>query len=125
MAPLTLVIGNKNYSSWSLRAWLFLKHCGLAFSEVVVPLDTADTHAAIDKYGPTRKVPVLRQGELTVWDSLAICEYVAELTGKGWPRAPSARAVARAVCAEMHSGFSALRSQWPMNARALSTAVRR
>jgi glutathione S-transferase len=120
MAPLTLVIGNKNYSSWSLRAWLFLKHSGLAFDEVVIRLDTPDTHAQIARYGPSRRVPVLRQGELAVWDSFAICEYVAELTGKGWPQTPAVRAVARAVCAEMHSGFANLRSQWPMNARALN-----
>ena len=118
MAPLTLVIGNKNYSSWSLRAWLFMKHAGIAFDEVVIALDTASTHEEIEKYGPSGRVPVLRHGELTVWDSLAICEYVAELIGTGWPQERAARAVARAVCAEMHSGFNNLRTLWPMNARA-------
>ena len=118
MAPFTLVIGNKNYSSWSLRAWLFLKHSGLALEEIVIPLDTPDTHAEIDKHSPSGRVPLLRHGDLRVWDSLAICEYVAELTGKGWPTAREARAVARSVCAEMHSSFSTLRSLWPMNARA-------
>ncbi len=118
MAPLTLVIGNKNYSSWSLRAWLFMKHAGLEFEEILVVLDTAGTREQIDRYGPSGRVPVLRHGKLCVWDSLAICEYVAELTGKGWPQAREARAVARAVCAEMHSGFTTLRSLWPMNARA-------
>ena len=118
MAALTLVIGNKNYSSWSLRAWLLLKHVGAQFEELLVPLNTETTHDLMDAYGPSGRVPVLRDGALTVWDSLAICEYVAELTGKGWPRAPAARAVARSVCAEMHSGFSTLRSMWPMNARA-------
>jgi glutathione S-transferase len=118
MAALTLVIGNKNYSSWSLRAWLLMKHVGAQFEEVLVPLDTDTTHEFLDRYGPSGRVPVLRDGELTVWDSLAICEYVAELTGKGWPRAPAARAVARSVCAEMHAGFGTLRSMWPMNARA-------
>ncbi|HTC16755.1 MAG TPA: glutathione S-transferase family protein [Steroidobacteraceae bacterium] len=118
MAPLTLVIGNKNYSSWSLRAWLFLKHVGLDFEEIVVPLDTPQTRETIERYGPSGRVPVLQHGELRVWDSLAICEYGAELAGKGWPQAPAARAVARAVAAEMHSGFTNLRSLWPMNARA-------
>ena len=118
MAPLTLVIGNKNYSSWSLRAWLLMKHVGVAFDEVVIALDTATTHDEIDRYGPSGRVPVLLHGELRVWDSLAICEYVAELTGKGWPQAREARAVARSVCAEMHSGFTNLRTLWPMNARA-------
>jgi glutathione S-transferase len=118
MAPLTLVIGNKNYSSWSLRAWLFLKHMGLEFEEVVVPLDTPETRDALERYGPSGRVPVLHHGALRVWDSLAICEYVAELTGKGWPQAPAARATARSICAEMHSGFTTLRSLWPMNARA-------
>ena len=118
MAPVTLVIGNKNYSSWSLRAWLFLKHAGLAFQETVIALDTPDAREEIEKHSPSGRVPLLRHGELRVWDSLAICEYVAELTGKCWPDDRAARAVARAVCAEMHSGFSALRSLWPMNARA-------
>jgi glutathione S-transferase len=118
MAPLTLVIGNKNYSSWSLRAWLFMKHVGVEFQEILVALDTADTRDQLDRYGPSGRVPVLRQGKLCVWDSLAICEYVQELSGKGWPQAREARAVARSVCAEMHSGFTTLRSLWPMNARA-------
>ena len=118
MAPLTLVIGNKNYSGWSLRPWLFMKHVGLEFQELMVPLDTPETREQIDRYTPSGRVPVLRQGTLCVWDSLAICEYIAELSGKGWPQAPEVRAVARAVCAEMHSGFSTLRSLWPMNARA-------
>ena len=118
MAPLTLIIGNKNYSSWSLRPWLFMKHVGLEFEEILVPLDTPDTREQIDRYTPSGRVPVLRQGTLCVWDSLAICECVAEISGKGWPQAREARAVARAVCAEMHSGFATLRSLWPMNARA-------
>jgi glutathione S-transferase len=118
MAQLTLIIGNRNYSSWSLRAWLQLKHAGVEFNEIVIPLDTPDTHDEIDKYGPSGHVPVLRHGELTLWDSLAICEYVAELSGKGWPQQREARAVARSVSAEMHSGFTNLRMLWPMNARA-------
>lgn len=118
MAPPTLVIANKNYSSWSLRAWLFMKHAGIEFQEVVIPLDTPETHEQIDRYSPSGRLPVLRLGKLCVWDSLAICEYVAELTGAGWPKTGEARAVARAVSAEMHSGFTTLRSLWPMNARA-------
>ena len=118
MAPLSLIIGNKNYSSWSLRPWLFMKHVGLEFQEILIPLDTPETRDQIDRHTPSGRVPVLRQGTLCVWDSLAICEYVAELSGKGWPQAREARAVARAVCAEMHSSFSTLRSLWPMNARA-------
>jgi len=118
MASLTLVIGNKNYSSWSLRPWLFMKHQGIAFDEILIPLDTPSTRENIDKYGPSGRVPVLRKGELAIWDSLAICEYIAELTGSGWPKAPEARAVARSVSAEMHSGFLNLRTLWPMNARA-------
>ena len=118
MAPLTLIIGNKNYSSWSLRPWLFMKHMSVEFQEFLIPLDTPETREQIDHYTPSGRVPVLRQGTLCVWDSLAICEYTAELCGRGWPQAREARAVARAACAEMHSGFSTLRSLWPMNARA-------
>jgi len=97
---------------------MLLKHLGLAFSEQVLPLDTPEFARDIVKYSPTRRVPILRHGDLLVWDSLAICEYACELAGAGWPVERGARAVARAVCAEMHSGFSALRTQWPMNARA-------
>jgi len=118
MAPLSLVIGNKNYSSWSLRAWIFLKHAGVEFQEILVRLDAAETREQIDRYGPSGRVPVLRHGNVCVWDSLAICEYVAELSGIGWPKAREARAMARSVSAEMHSGFTTLRSLWPMNARA-------
>ena len=118
MAQLTLAVGNKNYSSWSLRAWLALTHLGVEFAEVVIPLDQEDSNEHIDRYGPSGRVPVLRARELTVWDSLAICEYAAELTGRGWPRAMEARALARSVAAEMHSGFPTLRALWPMNARA-------
>jgi glutathione S-transferase len=118
MAALTLVIGNKNYSSWSLRAWLLAKHLGVVFDEIVIALDSTETREQIEQHSPSGRVPLLRDGELRVWDSLAICEYLAELTGRGWPQAREARAVARAVCAEMHSGFSTLRSLWPMNARA-------
>jgi glutathione S-transferase len=118
MAALTLVIGNRNYSSWSLRAWLLLKHLGLEFEEIVIPLDHPETREQIEHYSPSGRVPLLRHGDLRVWDSLAICEYAAELAGAGWPRPREARAVARSVCAEMHSSFPTLRSLWPMNARA-------
>jgi glutathione S-transferase len=115
---LLLTIGNKNYSSWSLRPWILMKHLGLAFEERLMPLDTPEFARDIAAVSPTRRVPFLKHGALLVWDSLAICEYVCELAGRGWPADPAARAVARSVCAEMHAGFSILRSQWPMNARA-------
>ena len=118
MGELLLTIGNKNYSSWSLRPWILMKHLGLAFDERLMPLDTPEFARDIAAASPTRRVPFLKHGALLVWDSLAICEYVCELAGRGWPSDRSARAVARSVCAEMHSGFSILRSQWPMNARA-------
>src|SRR5690349_2188644 len=118
MSELVLTIGNQNYSSWSLRPWILMKHLGLAFSARVLPLDTPDFASTVAAISPTRRVPVLRHGELLIWDSLAICEYACELAGRGWPSERAARAVARSVCAEMHSGFGSLRSQWPMNARA-------
>jgi len=118
MDDLRLTIGNKNYSSWSLRPWILMKHLGLEFSERQIPLDTAEFADRIAALSPTRRVPVLEHGHLRIWDSLAICEYVCELAGAGWPRERGTRAVARAVSAEMHSGFSILRSQWPMNTRA-------
>ena len=116
---LTLVIGNKNYSSWSLRPWLYLKQQGIAFSEVNVSLYQGDYKAQLARYTPAGKVPVLVDGATTVWDSLAILEYLAErFTDKpGWPAAPEARALARSVSAEMHSGFQALRQNLCMNVR--------
>lgn len=120
MPALTLVIGNKNYSSWSLRAWLFLKHTGAPFHEIRIPLDQPDTQARIKQYSPAGRVPVLVADGVTVWDSLAICEYLSEavLGGTGWPADSASRAVARSVSAEMHSGFKALRGELPMNCRA-------
>ena len=120
MSELTLVIGNRNYSSWSLRAWLALRMSGLEFDEVAIQLDTPDTHARIREYSPGGLVPALRHGTLTVWESLAICEYVAELApgARLWPADPAARAVARSVSCEMHAGFRALRDALPMNIRA-------
>ncbi|HZO22248.1 MAG TPA: glutathione S-transferase family protein [Steroidobacteraceae bacterium] len=118
MSELHLITGNKNYSSWSLRAWICLKHLGIPFRETLVRLDQAQFKEQVARYGPTGRVPVLLDGELSIWDSLAICEYAAEVAGRGWPADRAARAIARSVCAEMHSGFTSLRAQWPMNARA-------
>ena len=118
MNEMLLTMGNKNYSSWSLRPWILMKHLEIAFSERVLPLDTPEFSRDIAALSPTKRVPVLQHGTLLLWDSLAICEYVCEIAGRGWPRERPARAVARAACAEMHAGFSILRSQWPMNARA-------
>ena len=118
MDDLLLTMGNKNYSSWSLRAWMLMKHLGLEFAERVLPLDTPEFARDVGTTSPTRRVPILRHGGLLIWDSLAICEYACELAGGGWPTDRAARAVARSACAEMHAGFSILRSQWPMNARA-------
>jgi glutathione S-transferase len=120
-----LIIGNKNYSSWSLRAWLLLAAHGLPFEELRIPLDILETPALMAKWTPAGRVPVLHDGVLSLWDSLAICEYVSEkyLGGMGWPKDPSARALARSCCAEMHSGFFALRNQLPMNCRARGRMV--
>jgi glutathione S-transferase len=114
-----LVIGSKNYSSWSLRPWLLLRAFGVAFEEILLPLDTPEFHARIGEYSPTGRVPVLHDGELRVWDSLAIAEYANErfLAGRGWPADSAARATARSISAEMHSGFAALRNELPMNCR--------
>jgi glutathione S-transferase len=118
MPEFTLVIGSRNYSPWSLRAWIAMKHLGLAFREVQLRLDAPDFKETVAQFGPSGRVPVLRHGATTVWDSLAICEYLAEVTGRGWPTDRAARAFARSVSAEMHSGFVNLRTEWPMNARA-------
>lgn len=114
---LTLVVGNKCYSSWSLRPWLALRHHGIDFEEVTIPLDRPDTKAEILKHSPAGKVPVLIDGDVTVWDSLAILEHVAERFPEAmlWPEERRARAVARSVSAEMHAGFMALRRAMPMN----------
>ena len=114
-----LVIGSKNYSSWSLRPWLLLRAFDVAFDEILLPLDTPEFYARIGNYSPTGRVPVLHDGEVRVWDSLAIAEYANErwLGGRGWPADVAARAHARAISAEMHSGFSALRMELPMNCR--------
>ena len=115
----TLIIGNKTYSSWSLRPWLLMRHYGLSFDEVVLPLDTPEFFARIRDYSPTGRVPSLHVGEEWIWDSLAICETVNErwLDGRAWPAEPRARAAARSASCEMHSGFAALRKQLPMNCK--------
>ena len=117
MAELTLVIGNKNYSSWSLRPWLLLKQAGIAFREIYIPTHTAQTRAAILEHSPAGRVPVLHDGSVTVWESLAICEYLAEQfpDKQLWPTDRGARALARSVATEMHAGFGALRSNMVMN----------
>ncbi|MEJ2631361.1 MAG: glutathione S-transferase family protein [Acidihalobacter sp.] len=115
----TLVIGNRNYSSWSLRAWLFMRQNQVPFTELRVALGHQDTADKLREYSASGLVPVLLESDLHLWDSLAICEYVSEchLDGRGWPADQRARAVARAACAEMHSGFPCLRQHLPMNLR--------
>ncbi len=119
MVRYTLVIGNKNYSSWSLRAWLAMRQAGIVFDEVRVPLFEEGYKASIQAYSPAGKVPTLVAGNITVWESLAICEFLAERHPETrlWPADVAARAHARAICAEMHAGFSALRNAMPMNIR--------
>ncbi|HZW47611.1 MAG TPA: glutathione S-transferase family protein [Microvirga sp.] len=112
----TLVIANKCYSSWSLRPWLLMKQLGVAFDEITIPLDLPDTKEQVLKYSPAGKVPILIDGEATVWESIAIMEYVGEAFGAPvWPEDRKARAMARSVAAEMHAGFFALRNACPMN----------
>lgn len=120
-----LVIGNKNYSSWSLRAWLLLKEAGLEFEEVQLSLDTATFPEEIAAYSPARRVPVLVTDDEAVWDSLAIAETVAERWPEKqlWPSNRAARAHARSISAEMHGGFLPLREAMPMNCRAMGRKV--
>ncbi|MGA7328542.1 MAG: glutathione S-transferase family protein [Rhodomicrobium sp.] len=114
---LTLVIGDKAWSSWSLRPWLAAKVAGIGFKEVQIRLRQPDTQEQIARHSPSGRVPVLRRGSFAVWDSLAICEYLAELAPQAqlWPQDSAARAIARAISAEMHSGFFALRKEFPMD----------
>jgi glutathione S-transferase len=114
-----LVIGNKNYSSWSLRPWLFMKVHGIPFEERRIPLYRDESRGQLLEVSGSGRVPVLIRDGITVWDSLAILETLAELEPRlgGWPSAPAERAWARAISAEMHSGFGALRSTLPMNCR--------
>jgi len=112
----TLVIANKLYSSWSLRPWLLLKQFNIPFEEIVIPLDQADTKARVLEHSPAGKVPILIDDGATVWESIAIMDYVGETFGASvWPSDRKARAMARSVAAEMHAGFQALRSACPMN----------
>lgn len=126
MTPV-LLIGNKNYSSWSLRAWLALRHAEMRFEEQQVWLATPETRTKIAAFSPSGRVPAYKDGSLLIWDSLAICEHAAERAAEKnlalWPTDPRTRAVARAVAAEMHSGFQALRSAMPMNLRATGRKV--
>lgn len=117
MDGLVLYIGDKNLSSWSLRPWLLMKHAGIHFRERMIRLDQPTTKAELADASPSLRVPCLLDNDLTVWDSLSIGEYLAEkFPEKGlWPESRAARAAARSVSAEMHSGFSGMRSLWPMH----------
>jgi glutathione S-transferase len=119
MADLTLYIGNKCFSSWSLRPWMALKMAGIPFREEMIRLRQPDTKEKILKVSPHGKVPLLVHGQVKVWESLAILDYIADAfpQAKLWPEDPVARGLARSVAAEMHGGFADLRSQWGMNLR--------
>jgi len=120
MSAWTLVVGNKNYSSWSLRGYLAVAQTGVPFEEIVIPLSQPDSKDELLRHSPSGLVPVLRHGSVEVWESLAIAEYCAEqFPAAGlWPADAAARALARAVSAEMHAGFAPLRQHMPMNMRA-------
>jgi glutathione S-transferase len=119
MSNLKLAIASRNYSSWSLRAWLVLERTRAPFEELVIPLRQPETEAEIRKRSPSGRLPALLDGPLVVWDSLAIAEYLAERfpAARLWPTEPAARATARSVCAEMHAGFLSMRQTLPMNIR--------
>jgi glutathione S-transferase len=119
----TLLIGSKNYSSWSLRPWLFLRKAAFEFTEQIVHFDESGYQARIAAVSPSHRVPLLIDADTKIWDSLAICEYAAESTHRGLPGDRIARARARSVAAEMHSGFQALRNECPMNVRARNRGV--
>lgn len=114
---LTLIIGNKNYSSWSLRPWLAMAARGVPFAEVLVPLGHPNTRQQVLQYSPTGLVPVLKFGSLVVWESLSIIEYVNDKHPEArlWPQDPEVRAIARSLASEVHAGFRALRTHLPMN----------
>ena len=116
---LTLIVANKGYSSWSFRPFILMRHFAIPFDEIAIALGEEETRANILKYSPSARCPALIDGDLTIWDSLAIIEYLAETYPDipVWPRAHDARAVARSLAAEMHSGFQALRVHLPMNMR--------
>jgi glutathione S-transferase len=123
MSKSLLVIGNKNYSSWSLRAWLMLKYAGMDFDEVRIPLFVEGYKEKLLSYSPAGKVPVYSEGDLLVWDTLAIGEYLYETHPALWPADRNARARARSISAEMHSGFIPMRKAMPMNIRARGRKV--
>lgn len=125
MAALEIVVGDKNLSSWSMRPWLVLKRTGAPFKESVVRLNRDDTAAEIARHSPSGLVPVLKDGDLIVWDSLAISVHLAEKFPDVamWPRDPAARSLARAATCEMHAGFAALRQECPMNLALRTTAA--
>ncbi|MEJ2691918.1 MAG: glutathione S-transferase family protein [Candidatus Thiodiazotropha sp.] len=119
MSKLALIIGNKNYSSWSLRPWIFLRHHQIEFEEIRVSLFVDTSEGELAEYDSDFKVPVLKDDEFVVWDSLSILEYISEvhLDNRGWPDSRKARAVARSISAEMHSSFFGIRNEMPMNCR--------
>ena len=120
MRDLRLVIGNKNYSSWSMCPWLLLKMFDVDFEEIQISLYQDNTAEKLGPYSPSLKVPVLLHRDTTVWDSLAICEYINEefIGGSGWPASPKRKASARSVSAEIHSEFPILKKDWPLNCKA-------
>ncbi|MDN3638888.1 glutathione S-transferase family protein [Simiduia curdlanivorans] len=122
MAELTLVIGNKNYSSWSLRAWLYLKINDISFDEIRLPLDTLQFQQEIYTYSPSGKVPALSHGKVRVWDSFAIIAYIYRTfpDSANWPKDPVVQGLAISAVMEMHAGFMALRQHYPMNCRKAS-----
>jgi glutathione S-transferase len=126
---LKLIVGNKNYSSWSMRPWVLLRQAGIVFEEEVVRFDSFDADSnfkqTLSSLSPAAKVPVLVDGDLAIWDTLAIAEYIAEQFPEKqlWPKDKAARARARSICAEMHSGFTGLRSACPMNIEAVLPEV--
>jgi glutathione S-transferase len=124
-ALMEIVVGTRKWSSWSLRPWLALKHTGEPFKETLVELRRAElSEEEIRKHSPSGLVPVLKDGEVVVWDSLAICEYLAERfpAARLWPSDPTARALGRSAAAEMHSGFASLRGECPMELDTLKVA---
>jgi glutathione S-transferase len=125
MAKLHLVIGNKNYSSWSLRPWMALTMAHIPFDETVIPLYQPQSKKRITEHSAAGKVPILHHGKVTIWESLAILEYLADMfpERKLWPLGKAARAAARSAATEMHSGFVALRSACPMNLRRPRKAI--
>jgi glutathione S-transferase len=112
-----MVIGTRKWSTWSMRPWLVARRAGLAFEEIKVTLRTPETAKALEPYAPSGQAPVVIDGDLTVWDSLAVCEYLAEKApdAKLWPDDPAARAMGRSACAQMHGGFQSLRGECPMD----------